>query len=177
MKAASPHPPGDIYPGPASHHPRGVQSRGKKIPQPREDDEPGGIFLSTPNSALWARVTPAPGVQRAPRWCGGSARGSPSARIVPGMPELRPVGCWSFWDEAKGPGQLRGWMSAARGAKPPSCCWVGGAEGFPQRVGRFGFQTPLSRAGLAQPHGHTDTPAGARLFTRPPAAALGPWHR
>lgn len=35
---------------------------------------------------------------------------------VPGVPEPRPVGYWSFWDAVKSPVQSRGWMSSAREA-------------------------------------------------------------
>lgn len=75
---------------------------------------------------------------------------------VLGRPEPCPVGCWSFWDQVKGPSGCRGWVSSARGgqhhrgrvgvAGGVSLAWPGL---FPQHMERFGFHTPLSQAGIA----------------------------
>lgn len=93
---------------------------------------------------------------------------------VPGVPEPRPVGYWGFWDAVKSPVQSRGWMSSARGANTTKggLVLLGGSAGlaggsFPSTWKGLDFKHPCPTLALHTPHGHTDTPACARAFTRP----------
>lgn len=147
----------------------------EKNPPAREDDEPGGIFLGTPNSVLWGRVSPAPGVPWGPGWSAASARGYPSAAIIcAGSARTSSCGVLELLGRSEKSRSEQGVNKLSKGGQHHQGR-VGAAGGFrrpgggcsPSTWKGLDFKHPCPTLALHTPHGHTDTPASAQAFTRP----------